>query len=244
MSTKQEQVVYGVQACLALHARRPGDIVRIFHSPGRAKQLAPLLRWAASRRVVYRQLDAEGMARAAGSPHHEGVVIVARPLTFRAMQPRDAEAASTWVLLDNVSNPHNLGAILRTCGFFGVEAVIAGGVEPGSKVNAAAQRVSQGGAEAVRLFAAPMLPKAAGWLRRAGVTLIGLESDAPAALEAVPMPWPCALVLGHEQTGLSPAIRQRCDRLAAIRGRGGVGSLNVSVAAGLAIAAMLRGAGR
>ena len=236
-----EQVVYGVKAALALFRRRPQDILRIFHSRARRHELADVLRWAAGTRRVYREVDVEALHKLAKSPHHEGVVIVAHPLRYVPLTAEAAAGAQTWVVLDAVDNPHNLGAILRTCGFFGVGAALVGGAAPGSKVNTAALRVAQGGAEAVALHAAAELPAALGVLKARGVALIGLETDAPAALGSRPQRAPWALVLGHEQSGLSPDVRRLCTALYAIQGSGAVGSLNVSVAAALGIALLLRG---
>lgn len=237
----EEQVVYGVKASLALFRRRPQDIVRVFHSRARRGEVADVLRWAAGARRVYREVDVPALDKLAKSPHHEGVVIVARPLRYAPLTAETAAGAHTWVVLDAVDNPHNLGAILRTCGFFGVQAALVGGAAPGGKVNTAALRVAQGGAEAVALHAAPELPAALALLKARGVALIGLETDAPAALGSRPHAAPWALVLGHEQAGLSPAVRRQCTAVYAIRGSGHLGSLNVSVAAALGIAALLRG---
>ncbi len=241
-----EQTVYGVKAALALLERRPQDVLRLLFRPERLPQLKGILSWAASQHLPYRQLDEEALRKVAGSPHHEGLVVVAKPLLFRGFDP-GAALTGAWLALDGVDNPHNLGAILRSCAFFGVTGVLVGGAEPDAKVNQAVLRVAEGGAEHVRVCAPPaaagpapggLAPVLAALAQR-GVTVLGLETDASQTLlpgSAVP---PMMLVVGNEQTGLSPAVRAACSAVQAIRGSGAVTSLNVSVTAGVALAWLL-----
>lgn len=232
-----EQTLYGLKAVLALLEKRPEAVLRLFYRADRIPALKGVFAWLAARRLPYRELDEESLRKAAGSPHHEGVVAVARPLRYEAL-PADPPAAGAWVALDGVENPHNLGAILRSAAFLGAAGAVIGGASPGGKVNAAVLRVSEGGAEHLRLMAAPDLGAAlAAFARR--LPVIGLETGARRALRDVaPMP-DFVLAAGNEQTGLSPAVRRVCTTLAAIPGTGYVGSLNVSVAVGIALAHLL-----
>jgi RNA methyltransferase, TrmH family len=245
---RDEQTVYGVKACLALLERRPQDVLRIYHAPALRGELGPHLSAAAARHLPYRELDAEALAKVAGSPHHEGLVLSAAPLRYRALEPglaRRGGSAALWLALDGVENPHNLGALVRTAAFFGLTGVLAAGAAPEEKLNAAVLRVSEGGAEHVPLFAAPALPDALRILREAGCRVLGLETDAAQpfaqALEDGLARGPLALVLGAERAGLSAPVRRACDGLCVLEGGGPLPSLNVSVAAGVALALALRG---
>lgn len=242
---REEQTVYGVRAALALLTHRPQDVRRIFHGPALRPRLGEHLAAAARRHLPYRELDADALTRAAGSPHHEGLVVVAAPLRYRALEAPPAGHAAPWLALDGVENPHNLGAILRTAAFFGVGGVLAGGAAPGDKVNAAVLRVAEGGAEAVPLYGAAVLAEGLGHLRAAGFRVLGLETDAGRALaealadgSAGGPGAPRVLVLGGEHAGLSPAARRACDGLCRLEGAGSMDSLNVSVAAAVALAEM------
>jgi RNA methyltransferase, TrmH family len=243
----EEQTVYGVKAGLALLRQRPQDVRRIYHAAALRGALGPHLSAAAARRLPYRELDAPALAKLADSPHHEGLVVVAAPLRYRPLAPAVPAAGpgALWVALDGVENPHNLGALVRTAAFFGLAGVLAGGVAPQDKVNAAVLRVSEGGAEHVALFAAPRLPEALGALRQAGCRILGLETDAAQPLaDAVAgglTAGPLVLVLGGERAGLSPPVRRACDALCVLVGGGALDSLNVSVAAGVALAQVLAG---
>jgi TrmH RNA methyltransferase len=270
-----EQSVYGVKAALALVERRPGDVLRIHYRADRRAQLKGVLSWAASRRLPYRELDEEGLRKVAGGTHHEGLVVIAKPLRFAPFEPeaqanapreptarthelRAPEARTpapsapgdrrsgsgarerhpVWLALDGVENPHNLGAILRSAAFFGAAGVLVGGAAPGDKVNQAALRVAEGGAEYVRVAAVPDLAAALAAQAAQGWAVLGLETDGTPLPRSRPAR-PILLVLGHEHEGLRPAIRAACGAVHRIPGDGTLASLNVSVAAGVALALLL-----
>ena len=235
----REQKVYGRKACWAVFARRPHDIVRIYHAASVRREVGPILKWAAAARIPYRELDEEGLRRVSGATHHEGLAMTVRPLEYLPWEVSGPVDDAVWVALDGVGNPYNLGAILRSCAFFGVEAVLVSGVSAGERVNGAAIRTAEGGAEEVRLIAAEPLAPVLHELREP-VPVIGLESDAALALTAAPTGLPCVLVVGHEREGLSAAVREACTAVCSIPGAGSVGSLNVSVAAGIALAELFR----
>jgi TrmH RNA methyltransferase len=233
-----EQTVYGMKAALALLERRPEDVLRLHFRADRLAGLKKTLAGLAARRLPYRELDEESLRKVAGGPHHEGLVVVARPLCYRP-PPERLPSAGLWLALDGVDNPHNLGAILRTCAFFGVQGALAGGEQPGQKVNAAVLRVAEGGAEYVPLHAAPDLAGTLRGLRAGGLPVLGLETDAPAPLEAAPRAATLVLAVGNESAGLSQAVRAACTGLHALRGAGPLRSLNVSVATAVALSRLM-----
>jgi TrmH RNA methyltransferase len=238
---EREQTVYGRKACWAIFAHRPRDILRVFHSRALRQEAAPLAKWAASAGLPCRELSEEELLRVAGSTHHEGLVLGMRPRRYGELDGGIPGRGMAWVALDQVENPFNVGAILRSCAFFGVERVMMGGVQPGSAVNSAALRSAEGGAEALQLVAAQPLAPALLALGSQGVAVIGLESDANDSLDRASLTLPAVLVLGHEQKGLSHAVRGACTQVCAIVGRGPVTSLNVSVTAGIALAMLFAG---
>ena len=248
---RAEQTVYGVKAALALLEHRPQDVRRIYHASALRGLLAPHLAWAASRHLPYRELDGDALAKVADGTHHEGLVVVAEALRYRALTPELARAggpAALWLAMDRVENPHNLGALLRTAAFFGLSGVLAGGAAAGDKVNAAVLRVSEGGAELVPLFGAPDLPAALRTLREGRCRVLGLETDGALPLAAAIADGltsgPLALVLGQERDGLSTLARSACDALCVLEGGGPLPSLNVSVAAAVALTQVLHGRAR
>ena len=256
----REQVLYGVKACQAVYEQRPDDILRIYYRAERRRELGSMLKWAAARRIPYRELDEAAMRRVAGTIHHEGLAMAVNPLRYGVFGASDSGASvsganesgangsgavrstpdRSWVALDGVENPYNLGAIVRSCAFFAVPVILVGGAIPDEKVNGAAIRAAEGGAEWVDLIGCQNLADALAAVRVLGLTPIGLEADAPRVFGAHPLPRPVVLVAGHEQAGLSPEVRNECDGIFAIPGEGGVGSLNVSVSVGIALAELFR----
>jgi RNA methyltransferase, TrmH family len=239
-----EQSVYGVKAALALVERRPDDVLRLHYRADRRGQLKGVLAWAATKRLPYRELDEDSLRKVAGGTHHEGLVVIAKPLRFTEFAPGASAASSgparatrtpLWLALDGVENPHNLGAMLRSAAFFGVDGVLVGGIAPGDKVNQAAIRIAEGGAEYVALAATPNLTTALSAQAGRGWNILGLETDGSPLPRQRPTR-PTLLVLGHEHEGLNPEIRRARTTIHRIPGEGTLASLNVSVAAGVALA--------
>src|SRR5690606_37911850 len=119
---------YGRNACLALFARRPDDVRRVFVREDVARKIGEVLRELARRRLPYRIVSDEELAKVAGSQHHEGICFYARPLPApdeaALLAPfRAGDRAGCLLYLDGVENPHNVGAILRTAAHFGCVAL-------------------------------------------------------------------------------------------------------------------------
>ncbi|MGH7439024.1 MAG: TrmH family RNA methyltransferase, partial [Polyangiaceae bacterium] len=143
--------------------------------------------------------------------------------------------------LDRVRNPYNVGAILRSAAFFGLDGVILGAPAPHSGLAATAVRVAEGGAEEVALARATDLADTLSRLRARGVRIVGADGHATTDALTYRYEPPAVLVLGNEREGLADRVRAQCDVLVAVRGRGRVESLNVGVAAGVLVAQLVRG---
>jgi 23S rRNA (guanosine2251-2'-O)-methyltransferase len=169
---------------------------------------------------------------------HNGVIGFAEPLPAPSLKEvLDAVARDGrdpfLLLLNEVQYEQNLGAILRSAAYSGVDCVITP-TRRGATVSPTVQRVAMGGAEEVPVVRQGLMAALA-TLRRAGVRVIGAESDGESLYSEVDFSGPLALVMGGEDRGLGPKVRERCDEVVRIpRPRSGiVSSLNVSVAAGL-----------
>jgi TrmH RNA methyltransferase len=150
-------------------------------------------------------------------------------------------SSGTAIAFDRVRNPYNVGAIIRTAAFFGVQAVLVGAAAPEPDLAPTAIRVAEGGAEEVTLTRTTDLAMTLARLRSKGVRVIGADGRAKTAAFGFAFRRPALLVVGHEREGLTERVRAECDMLVAIGGSGRVDSLNVSVAAGVLIAEMMRG---
>jgi 23S rRNA (guanosine2251-2'-O)-methyltransferase len=167
---------------------------------------------------------------------HQGVVADVEDVTEYSVEDlvRGARAAPLIVVLDGIEDPHNLGAILRTADAAGAHGVILQ-QRRSAALEGAAAKASAGAVAHVKIAEVVNIARAVEELKEAGVWTVGLAGEAPTAYDAIDFTVPTALVVGAEGSGLRRLVRERCDHLASIPMEGHVGSLNVSVAAGIAL---------
>lgn len=185
------------------------------------------------------ETPAEELTRLAGSPDHQGVVAEVDPYPYADPMQLLADPSALLVVLDQVQDPRNLGAVCRSA-----EAAGAGGVvipeRRAAAVTAAACKASAG---AVEHLAVARVRNLADWLREAreaGFWSWGADAGAPTAYTEVDLSGGTVLVLGGEGKGLRPRVASGCDGLLAIPQRGRTGSLNVSAAAAVLLFEALR----
>ena len=228
--------VAGLAAVTALFANSPERVERLFFLAERGHEVETFCQELARRRKPYRRVGMDELARVAGTAMHGGVVALARP---RPVLPFDPEAAEAWrttvpliVALDGVGNPHNLGAIVRTAAFFGLDRLIVSDHPAQAGPSDAAHRVAEGGLEFVQLYRAAGLPAV---LKRLKPTyrIIGTALGTGRPVEQVRLDRPILLVLGNEETGLDPASAAACDEIVTLPGSGWVQSLNVAATAAI-----------
>lgn len=236
----QGEKIYGLHAALAAMRSRPKAILQIMHSPALRPRLEEVMQPLLDKGVPLRVLSVDTLDKLCESTHHEGVLLLVTP---SAPMSADSVAESLVrtrgyaLVLDRVQNPHNIGAILRSSAFFGIDTVLFEAPEGQRVLTPAAVRVAEGGAEHVAIARCQSLPDALARLRKKGVRVVGTDRAADRHLFDAPLAGPCALVLGNEREGLRPDVRAQCDALVSIAGTASVDSLNVSVAAGILLAA-------
>ncbi len=236
--------VYGLRAGLAVFAKRRDDIVEVSFTREVQGELTELLRWASAKRIPAHELPPDRVARAADSSHHEGLCVVTRPrrwLPAAGLADLLLKGPGVCVALDRVRNPYNIGAILRSVAFFGVDAALLGAPAPHPALPADAVRVAEGGAETITLARTTDLADTLQRLRARGVRVVGADGASRTSAIGFAFTRPCVLVLGHEREGISDRVRAQCDALVAIPGTGAVESLNVAVAAGVLVSELVRG---
>ena len=168
---------------------------------------------------------------------HQGMILEAKAL--RQPQLREIEQSGVVVMLDQVTDPHNVGAILRTCAAFQVTAVVTT-ARHSAEASGVLFKAASGAYEHVPFVKVTNLARAMEELRDAGFRLVGLDSEAEIALGEVDKTPPRVLVLGAEGKGLRELTRKNCDVVAKLDFSGAIRSLNVSNAAAVALYALTR----
>ena len=213
----------------ALRARRR-KFVRLWASAAAAEKLAPEIAESGAelRLASGEEIDAmlpEGAV-------HQGLLLEARPKP--ALDVEDLPADGLILVLDQVTDPHNVGAILRTAAAFGVNAIVLTERHSPAMTGVLAKAAS-GGLEHVDIVSVVNLARAMDALGDLGYLRVGLDSDAPSSLAQAPLTRPMALVLGAEGKGLRRLTREKCDLFVRIDLPGAVRSLNVSNACAVAL---------
>jgi 23S rRNA (guanosine2251-2'-O)-methyltransferase len=170
---------------------------------------------------------------------HQGVLAKVSPSQIWGEQMLDElldrlEVPPLLLVLDGVTDPHNLGAVLRTADAAGVHAVIIP-KDKSATLNATVRKVACGAAEVVPLVAVTNLARALEKLRQKGLWVVGTDGDAEQTLYQQDMTGPLIVVMGAEGTGMRRLTREHCDYLVKLPMQGSVSSLNVSVATGVCL---------
>lgn len=228
----------GLAAVRARFARDAGSIQRLFFDAATSRKIGVMCKALAAQKKVYRCVEPAELEKIGGTVHHGGIVAVVAAPVLRAPLRTElgawAAKRAPVLLLDRIGNAHNLGAIARTAGFFGIARIVLPNDPAAALPSEAAYRVAEGGLEAVEVFRVPQLVTFARDLDAVGYDVVGAATrggrpEAESRRGAAGKP--IALALGNEEQGLAPELAAACTRLVTIPGAGGVESLNVSVAA-------------
>lgn len=169
--------------------------------------------------------------------NHQGVIVeLEMPGELGETELRDAldslEGQALFLVLDHVQDPHNLGACLRSADAAGVDGVIIT-KDQSVGITPTVAKVASGAAETMPLYKVTNLARAIGWLKEAGIWIVGAAGEAEQTVYAADLNLPLALVVGAEGKGLRRLTREHCDFLVKIPMLGQVESLNLSVATGV-----------
>lgn len=179
-------------------------------------------------------------ARLGRDAAHQGLALQVAPLPPLSLQKacEPAETGAPVLALDGITDPHNLGAILRSAAAFGARAVVVP-ARQSAAINGAAAKAASGALEIVPIVEVPNLSRALLLLKSMGYWAIGLDGHATASISSALTDVPMVLVLGSEGKGLRRLVAETCDRTVRLPIGDAVESLNVSVAAGVALYALV-----
>lgn len=240
----QHEWLYGLHAMESLLAREPERIVEIFALKGRdderlinvinqARKLGISIQFC-QRRVLDDKVQGE---------QHQGVVARAKP--GRIYDEKDLQdildktEQGFFLVLDGVTDPHNLGACLRSADAAGVNALIVP-KDKSANLTPTARKVACGAAETVPLIQVTNLARTLRTIQEAGVWVVGTAGEADQLIYECQFKGPIALVMGAEGKGMRRLTRETCDELVKLPMAGSVSSLNVSVATGICLFEVVR----
>jgi 23S rRNA (guanosine2251-2'-O)-methyltransferase len=235
---KPTRAIFGFHAVLARLRADPASVTEIYldedRKDARAKDLVLVAEKAG---VTLMRVPARRLDGFYGGGRHQGVVAMAfeKPARESLEDLLDSlKEAPLLLVLDGVTDPHNLGACLRVADAAGVHAVIAP-KDRAAGISAAVSKVASGAAESVPYYMVTNLARTLDELKERNIWIVGADERAEKSLYESDLPEAVAWVLGAEGEGMRRLTRERCDVLVKIPMRGSIASLNVSVASGLCV---------
>jgi 23S rRNA (guanosine2251-2'-O)-methyltransferase len=234
----KNKMIFGFHAVTSRLRHEAQSVEEIFVDAGRQdRRMQDLIANAKSAGVRVMPVDAERLDKIVGTRRHQGVIAFASQLSLARNLDEllDAvEGPPLLLILDGITDPHNLGACLRVADGVGAHAVIAP-KDRSVGLNATAAKVASGAAETVPSITVTNLARTMRDLKERGIWLIGTSDDADKGLYEGDFTGPTALVMGSEGEGMRRLTRETCDVLVNIPMFGSVESLNVSVASGVCL---------
>ena len=240
MASPKTEILYGFHPVHeALRAKRR-TVHELLVRKGRQDDRITILRQLAKKKAIrVQQVDEPQLAEMAGRDGHQGVCARVAPLPLcdlsEAMGPADSNSAAPFVvLLDNLQDTHNMGAIIRTAYCAGVDGIVIP-QDRSAALHPSVSKASAGALEHMPIARVPNLVNAAKQLKKSGLWIVGLDGSADQSLFGCDLKIPLGLIIGGEEKGLRPLVTRHCDFLVSIPHARVFNSLNASVAAALAI---------
>jgi 23S rRNA (guanosine2251-2'-O)-methyltransferase len=235
----KQELIYGLHAVQALLKSAPQRAQELLVLRGREDQRVQKILQQARGLDIPLRLQTRAELDALCDGNHQGVALLAQPGKLHNEDHlwdllRDLSSPPFLLILDGVTDPHNLGACLRSADAAGVQAVIVP-KDNSAGMNETVRKVACGAAETIPLIPVTNLARTMGQLQEQGIWIVGTAGEASVPLFEAPLTGPLALVMGAEGGGMRRLTREHCDHLAFIPMAGGVSSLNVSVATGICL---------
>jgi 23S rRNA (guanosine2251-2'-O)-methyltransferase len=234
------RVVFGIHPVEELCRARPREVQVVYIADGsRSPEIEKVVQTARERGITVEFRPRQMVAELAGESVHQGVVALTGEFRYAELGDLLEVAARAnepplVVLLDGITDPHNLGAIVRSAEVLGAHGVVIP-EHRAAPVTPAAVKASAGATERVRIAKVVNLIRAIDALRAKGLRVLGAGSGQGEPLDAADLRGPTGIVVGSEGKGMREAVARRCDGLFHIPQRGVVSSLNASVAAAIAL---------
>lgn len=237
MKTEMLYGIHPVYEALAAQRRRVYEIYLVKEK--NAARFEPILSLAESRGIAQQTIELADFSGLAGTTRHQGVAARVSPYSPTAFSDlvqrvRSRNGDFFLLMLDNILDPQNLGAVIRTALCAGVDGVVLP-KDRSAPPSPAVSKASAGALEHIRLSIVTNLVHTIKQCKKNGMWIIGLQKDAPQSIYAGDLTGSIAILLGGEQKGLRPLVEKNCDFLLSIPQQGPVDSLNASAAAAIAM---------
>ncbi len=245
---KNKELIFGIHAVNALINRAPERFIEIFLLKGREDdRLMPIINLSRKYGIGAQLVSRKVLDDKSDGEQHQGVVARIRPgknytendLDDILQLAEKKSLAPFLLILDGVTDPHNLGACLRNADAAGVQAIIVP-KDNAAQITPTVRKVAVGAAESVPLVQVTNLARTMKNLQQQGVWIVGTAGETDTCLYDVKLAGPIALVMGAEGKGMRRLTRENCDQLVKLPMAGDVSSLNVSVATGICLFEMVR----
>lgn len=245
---KQDDIVFGIHAVNALLKNSPERFIELFLLKGRDdERLMPIINLSRKYNIATHLVHRKVLDDKSNGEQHQGVIARVTPGKIYTEADLDdilAQAESNNIppfllILDGVTDPHNLGACLRNADAAGVQAIVVP-KDNAARLTATVRKVAVGAAESVPLVQVTNLARTMKQLQHMGVWIVGTAGETDTNLYDVKLQGPMALVMGAEGKGMRRLTRENCDQLVKLPMAGSVSSLNVSVATGICLFEIVR----
>ncbi|WP_462146702.1 23S rRNA (guanosine(2251)-2'-O)-methyltransferase RlmB [Pseudoalteromonas gelatinilytica] len=238
------ELIFGFHSVEAILAKEPERFLEIYALKGREdKRLNPIIDEARKFGISVQFMQRKALDNKADGEQHQGIIAnvkAARMYNEKDLDEIIAREETPFLLvLDGITDPHNLGACLRSADAVGVHAIIVP-KDKSAKLNGTARKVACGAAETVPLVQVTNLARTLREIKDAGVWVVGTAGETNTELFDANLTGPMAIVMGAEGDGMRRLTREHCDLLVKIPMAGTVSSLNVSVATGICLFEVLR----
>ena len=239
-----DEIIYGLNPVLeALRGDRRAFELFVAGT-GSDKRFEKLLKLAAEKGVPVRQREKADIARLCGSEFHQGAALRVEPFPYADLPAllerwRSSGACGLLLVLDGIQDPHNLGALIRTAACAGAHGVIIP-KDRAAGITAVVEKASAGAIETIPVARVANIAQTLNDLKHEGFWVYGALGEASESVYGQDFTGHVAVVIGGEGEGIRPLVRKKCDMLVAIPLKGGVGSLNASVAGGVFLFEVVR----
>jgi RNA methyltransferase, TrmH family len=237
---KSEVKIYGLNAVKAVFKKRAQDVIKLYVTAPQSSKLKDEMKQCAQLKKAYHIVEDADLEKLTKSTHHEGVCIVAiekQVLTLSDILQDKKKKTVHLIGLDDVQNPHNLGAIIRSCAHFKIDAILI--CDKNFKFSGSLARTAEGGLEYVNIINIESWRIACDMLLKNDYAVFTTSSHAKQSLYEIKFPNKCLIMLGAEGPGLNAELLKKFNPLK-IPGTDHVESLNVSVAGAVIMSEVYR----